>query len=281
MLPSYLTKTEILRQVRYALEEDIGDGDLTAQLIAAEEFAQAEIICREQAVLCGTAWVDEAFRQFDDTVEITWYAADGDHLNTNQHLCTINGRARSLLTIERTALNFLQTLSGTATLTKAYADAVVSTEVKILDTRKTLPGLRLAQKYAVLCGGGHNHRIGLFDAILIKENHIMAAGSISEAVHHARTLSHNKALVEVEVETLQELHEALAAGADRILLDNMDNTTLCEAVAITNNRTELEASGGITLETISAVAETGVDYISVGQLTKNLQAVDLSMRFAG
>jgi len=230
-------------------------------------------------VLCGRAWVDEAFRQFDESVEITWQAADSDHLNPNQRLCIISGSARSLLTVERTALNFLQTLSGTATLTRHFVKAVAGSDVRILDTRKTLPGLRLAQKYAVLCGGGHNHRIGLSDAILIKENHIMAAGSVSKAVHQARRLSHNKVLLEVEVETLQELHEALAAGVDRILLDNMDNITLREAVAITNGRTELEASGGVTLETVSAIAETGVDYISVGELTKNLRAVDLSMRF--
>jgi len=279
MFPPYLTEMEIRRQVRNALEEDIGDGDLTARLIDVDEPAQAEIICREPAVLCGRAWVDEAFRQFDDTVEISWHAEDGDQLSLNQHLCTISGPARSLLTVERTALNFLQTLSGTATLTKRFVDAVAGTEVKILDTRKTLPGLRLAQKYAVLCGGGHNHRIGLFDAILIKENHIMAAGSIGEAVRQARTLSRRGILLEVEVETLHELHEALAAGVDRILLDNMDNATLREAVAVTNGRAALEASGGINLETIRAVAETGVDYISAGELTKNLQAVDLSMRF--
>ncbi len=280
MFPPYLTETEIRRQVRNALEEDIGDGDLTARLIDEAESAQAEIICREPAVLCGTAWVDEAFRQFDDSVEIVWHVADSDHLTVNQHLCTLSGPARSLLTVERTALNFLQTLSGTATLTRAYVDAVAATDVKILDTRKTLPGLRLAQKYAVLCGGGHNHRIGLFDAILIKENHIMAAGSISEAVRQARTLSHDRILLEVEVETLQELHEALAAGVERILLDNMDNEMLQEAVATTGGRAELEASGGVTLQTVRAIAETGVDYISVGELTKNLRAIDLSMRFS-
>ncbi len=281
MFPYYLTETEIRHQVRIALEEDIGNGDLTARLITGETPAQAEIVCRDQAVLCGTAWVDEAFRQFDDSVKIIWHAADGEHLALNQPLCTINGPARTLLTVERTALNFLQTLSGTATLTRHYVDAVAGSGVKILDTRKTLPGLRRAQKYAVLCGGGHNHRIGLFDAILIKENHIMAAGSISEAVRQARALSHNRIPLEVEVETLEELHEALAAGADRILLDNMDNTALREAVAITDTRAELEASGGITLKTIPAVAATGVDYISVGLITKNLQAVDLSMRFTG
>ncbi len=279
MFPSYLTETEIRRQVRNALEEDIGSGDLTAQLIDAEEPGRAEIICREPAILCGVAWVEEAFRQFDESVEIDWHASDGDTLHRNQYLCTFNGPARSLLTVERTALNFLQTLSGTATLTRHFVEAVAGTDVKILDTRKTLPGLRLAQKYAVLCGGGHNHRIGLFDAILIKENHIMAAGSIGEAVRQARTLSHNDVLLEVEVETLHELHEALAAGVDRILLDNMDNETLREAVAVTNGRAELEASGGITLETVRSVAETGVDYISIGELTKNLQAIDLSMRF--
>ncbi len=280
MFPPYLTETEIRRQVRNALEEDIGDGDLTAHLIDEAESARAEIICREPAVLCGSAWVDETFRQFDDSVEITWHATDSDHLNPNQHLCTLSGPARSLLTIERTALNFLQTLSGTATLTRHFVDAVAGTDVKLLDTRKTLPGLRMAQKYAVLCGGGHNHRIGLFDAILIKENHIMAAGSISQAIQRARTLSRNKILLEVEVETLHELREALAAGVDRVLLDNMDNEMLREAVAITDGRAELEASGGVTLQTIRAIAETGVDYISAGELTKNLRAIDLSMRFS-
>ncbi len=278
MLPPYLKQTELRRQVRNALEEDIGNGDLTASLIDAGEAARAEIICREPAVLCGQAWVDEAFRQFDDTVEITWHAADGESLHPSQLLCSLGGPARSLLTVERTALNFLQTLSGTATQTRRYVEAVAGTGVKILDTRKTLPGLRLAQKYAVRCGGGHNHRIGLFDAILIKENHILAAGSVSEAVRQARKLSH-EVLLEVEVETLHELREALAAGVDRILLDNMDTPTLREAVSIANGRTELEASGGITLENVRNVAETGVDYISVGELTKNLQAVDLSMRF--
>ncbi len=279
MFPPYLNETVIRCQVRRALDEDIGGGDLTASLIDARRTARAEIICRETAVLCGRAWVEEAFRQFDPSVKISWYAKDGDTLSVNQHICTLDGSARTLLTVERTALNFLQTLSGTASLTRRFADAVAGTGVKILDTRKTLPGLRLAQKYAVLCGGGHNHRIGLFDAILIKENHIMAAGSISAALQQARTLSHGEVLLEVEVETLQELHEALSAGADRILLDNMDNATLREAVAITAGRTKLEASGGITLQTIRAVAETGVDYISVGELTKNLSAIDLSMRF--
>ncbi len=279
MFPPYLTDKTIRHQVRDALEEDIGDGDLTARLIDASEPGRAEIVCREPAVLCGTAWVEEAFRQFDDTVTITWHAADGERLHAGHYLCTLSGPARSLLTVERTALNFLQTLSGTATLTRHYVDAVAGTDVKILDTRKTLPGLRLAQKYAVLCGGGHNHRIGLFDAILIKENHILAAGSIGEAVRQARTLSRRGILLEVEVETLHELHEALAAGVDRILLDNMDDETLREAVAVTNGRAELEASGGVTLETVRSVAETGVDYISVGELTKNLSAIDLSMRF--
>jgi len=281
MLPTYLEKMEIQHQVRTALEEDIGAGDLTARLICTQKTAQAEIFCREKAILCGTTWVNEAFRQFDDSIDIVWNAADSDQISINQHLCTISGSARSLLTVERTALNFLQTLSGTATLTRRYVDAVAGTDVKILDTRKTLPGLRLAQKYAVLCGGGHNHRIGLFDAILIKENHITAAGSITEAIQQARTLSGNNILLEVEVENLQELHEALAVGVDRLLLDNMNNDMLHEAVTITNGRSELEASGGITLEIIGTVAETGVDYISVGQLTKNLQAVDLSMRFVG
>ena len=268
--------------VAAALAEDVGTGDLTAQLIPADRVAHASVITREDAVLCGTAWFDEVFRQVDPGVRVTWSARDGERVRPDQQLCTLQGPARSLLTSERTALNFLQSLSATATVTRKYVDAVAGTKCRILDTRKTIPGLRLAQKYAVRCGGGTNHRIGLFDAILIKENHIAAAGSIAGAVSEARRLA-SKVLLEVEVENLEQLREALAAGVDRILLDNFSLDQMRNAVNITrqhaNARTELEASGNMSLETLRAVADTGVDFISVGGLTKHVRAVDLSMRF--
>jgi nicotinate-nucleotide pyrophosphorylase (carboxylating) len=268
--------------VAAALAEDVGTGDLTAQLIPADRVARASVITREDAVLCGTAWFDEVFRQIDPRARVTWSARDGERVRTDQQLCTLQGPARSLLTGERTALNFLQSLSATATVTRKYVDAVAGTKCHILDTRKTIPGLRLAQKYAVRCGGGTNHRIGLFDAILIKENHIAAAGSIAGAVSGARRLA-SKVLLEVEVENLEQLREALAAGVDRILLDNFSLDQMRDAVQITrqhaNARTELEASGNMSLETLRAVADTGVDFISVGGLTKHVRAVDLSMRF--
>ena len=271
--------TYVSQAVKAALQEDVGSGDLTAQLIPADRTARATVITREDAVLCGTAWFDEVFRQSDSRVRVTWSARDADRVRADQQLCSLEGPARSLLTGERTALNFLQMLSATATVTRKYVDAVAGTKCRILDTRKTIPGLRVAQKYAVRCGGGTNHRIGLFDAILVKENHIAAAGSIAGAVAEARRLN-SKVLLEVEVENLTQLREALDARVDRVLLDNFSLDQMREAVKITNGRTELEASGNLSLETLRSVAETGVDFISVGGLTKHVRAVDLSMRFA-
>jgi nicotinate-nucleotide pyrophosphorylase (carboxylating) len=270
----------IREQVRRALIEDVGDGDLTANLIPEAARSRATVISREAAVICGCRWFEQVFLLLDESIHIDWEVADGDRVEPDQRLCTLSGPSRALLTGERTALNFLQTLSGTATLTHRYVDAVAGTGVKVLDTRKTIPGLRLAQKYAVSCGGGTNHRMGLYDGVLIKENHIAAAGSIAEAVAQARRHAPGNIPVEVEVEDLHEVREALAAGADILLLDNMAPSTLCEAVAITRGQAKLEASGGVTLETIREIAETGVDFISVGELTKHLHALDLSMRFA-
>ena len=272
--PTYVSQT-----VATALREDVGSGDLTAQLIPADRTARATVITREDAVLCGTAWFDEVFRQVDPRVRVTWSARDADRVRTDQQLCTLEGPARALLTGERTALNFLQMLSATATVTSKYVDAVAGTKCRILDTRKTIPGLRVAQKYAIRCGGGTNHRIGLFDAILVKENHIAAAGSIANAVAESRRLK-SQVLLEVEVENLAQLREALDARVDRVLLDNFSLDQMREAVQVTSGRTKLEASGNISLETLRAVAETGVDFISVGGLTKHVKAVDLSMRFA-
>lgn len=274
---SYISET-----VRVAIGEDVADGDLTAQLIPETQQGHARVITRENAVVCGRPWVDEVFRQLDDRVRVSWKVNDGDRVSENDVLCTIEGPARAMLTGERTALNFLQSLSATATITHTYVDAVEGTGCRILDTRKTIPGLRLAQKYAVRCGGGTNHRIGLFDAILVKENHIAAAGSIAAAVRAARNAP-RKVMVEVEVENLTQLREALDCAVDRILLDNFSNDDMREAVRITRahaHRAELEASGNMSLETLRAVAETGVDFISVGALTKHVKAVDLSMRFA-
>ena len=264
--------------VALALAEDVGAGDLTAALIPEDARAEATVISRETAVLCGAPWFDAVFRQLDPRVAIDWRAADGDRIEPNQVLCTLRGPARALLTGERTALNFLQMLSGTATLARRFADTVAGTGATILDTRKTLPGLRLAQKYAVRCGGCQNHRIGLFDAVLIKENHIMAAGSITNAIAAARRL-HPGVTVEVEVENLAELEEALAAGPDIVMLDNFDLATMAEAVRIAGGRVKLEASGNVSFDTVRQIAETGVDYISIGGLTKDVRAVDLSMRF--
>ncbi len=268
----------IAEQVRLALAEDVGDGDRTAALIPAESQARARVICREPAVLCGTPWFDEVFRQLDPAIRTEWQAADGDAIAADTTLCELTGNARALLTGERTALNYLQTLSGTATLARRYADAVAGTGTRILDTRKTLPGLRLQQKYAVACGGCHNHRIGLYDAILIKENHIAAAGSITAALETARRTSPGLE-IEIEVENLAQLEEAIGAGAKRILLDNFDPAGMRQAVALCAGRARLEASGNMSLERLRAVAETGVDDISIGGLTKHLTAVDLSMRF--
>lgn len=264
--------------VSAALTEDVGPGDLTAVLVPARFQAEATVISRESAVLCGTPWFDEVFRQLNPAIAVQWEAADGDRISPNQVLCRVRGTARSLLTGERTALNFLQTLSGTATRARCYADAVAGTHATILDTRKTLPGLRQAQKYAVRHGGCKNHRLGLFDAVLLKENHILAAGSISQAIAMARQLSPN-VTVEVEVENLTELEEALTARPDVIMLDNFDLAAMAKAVAMAAGRVKLEVSGNVGLDTVRAIAETGVDYISVGSLTKDVAAVDLSMRF--
>jgi nicotinate-nucleotide pyrophosphorylase (carboxylating) len=268
----------IHKQVRLALEEDIGSGDRTAALIPESANSSVQIICRQSAVLCGSAWFDEAFRQLDSGIELQWAVADGDRVAPETVVCRLQGNTRALLTAERTALNYLQTLSGTATLARAYADAVEGTGVRILDTRKTLPGLRLQQKYAVACGGCDNHRIGLYDAVLIKENHILAAGSVTAAVEAAHAQAPDLE-TEIEVESLVEMEEAINAGARRILLDNFSLEQLREAVKINAKRARLEASGGVSLERIRAIAETGVDDISVGGLTKDVTAVDLSMRF--
>lgn len=269
----------IREQARRALVEDVGEGDITAALIPDNARSEASVICREAAVICGSAWFEQVFALLDESIRIDWQISDGDRVEPNQQLCVLNGPSRALLTGERSALNFLQTLSGTATIAARYAEAVAGTGVKVLDTRKTIPGLRQAQKYAVKCGGCSNHRIGLFDGVLIKENHIAAAGSIAEAVSQARHHAPQGIPVEVEVEDLHELREALAAGADILLLDNMPPETLREAVTITAGQARLEASGGITIENIRTIAETGVDFISTGELTKHLRAIDLSMRF--
>ena len=264
-----------------ALCEDIGSGDVTAALIPAATQARAQVLCREAAVLCGAPWFDATFRQLDPAVQIRWHFAEGAAVPANGTLCDLAGPARSILTGERTGLNFLQLLSATATITQRYVAALAGTRCRIIDTRKTLPGLRSAQKYAVRCGGGENHRLGLYDMVLIKENHIAAAGSIGAAVSAARGRS-GALPVEVEVETLEQLRQALDAHADRVLLDNFELAGMTSAVAL--NRTQprpalLEASGGVTLERIAAIAATGVDFISVGSLTKNIDAIDLSMRF--
>jgi nicotinate-nucleotide pyrophosphorylase (carboxylating) len=265
-------------QVRAALAEDRGGGDLTASLLPADQVSRVELITREAAVACGRPWFDAVFRHLDPEVEIDWQVAEGERINAGQRLCLLQGRTRALLSGERTAMNYLQTLSGTATRARRYADAVAGLPVRVLDTRKTLPGLRIQQKYAVRCGGCHNHRMGLYDAILIKENHILAAGSIGAALKAARVL-HPGIETQVEVEDLGELREALEAGALLVLLDNFGLADLRRAVELTGGRAVLEASGGISLKTIRAVAETGVDRVSVGDLTKDVTAVDLSMRF--
>jgi nicotinate-nucleotide pyrophosphorylase (carboxylating) len=268
--------------VARALAEDVGSGDLTAALIDPTTPATAWVIARESATLCGCAWFDETFRQIDPGVRVAWRAGDGDRIDADGIVCELSGPARSIVTGERTALNFLQTLSGTATAARAFADLVAGTRARILDTRKTLPGLRSAQKYAVRCGGAENHRIGLFDAILIKENHIAAVGSVTAAVDVARLRSPG-VLIEVEVETLAQLREALATDADRIMLDNFTPDAMREAVAIRDahpgKRQALEASGSVDAETLRRVAATGVDFISIGAVTKHVRAVDFSMRF--
>jgi nicotinate-nucleotide pyrophosphorylase (carboxylating) len=269
---------DIKETVAFALKEDIGSGDITAQLIPVTQTAKARIITRENAVICGTEWVNEVFRQIDSSVTIRWHVADGDTVIPDQLLFELTGSARSLLTGERTALNFLQLLSGTATICKSYANIVAHTQVRLLDTRKTIPGLRTAQKYAVTCGGCHNHRIGLYDAFLIKENHIAACGGIPAAISAAREIAPGKP-VEVEVESLAELEIALAGNADIIMLDNFSFADMKTGVELTAGRAKLEASGNVDTTTLAGIAETGVDYISIGALTKHAQAVDLSMRF--
>ncbi|HTH94830.1 MAG TPA: carboxylating nicotinate-nucleotide diphosphorylase [Rhodocyclaceae bacterium] len=268
---------EIERNVSAALVEDIGSGDLTAQL-TPNGPAHGTVVTREDAILAGTAWFDACFHRLDPKAQIEWTAKDGERIVAGQMLCRIEADTRALLTAERPALNFLQTLSGTATITRIFVDAVAHTKAHIVDTRKTLPGLRIAQKYAVHCGGGHNHRIGLYDGILIKENHIIAAGSIRAAYEQARLLATGDVFIEVEVETFAELEEALACGATMILLDNMDLDQMREAVRVNAGRAKLEASGGVRLDTVRAIAETGVDRISIGSLTKDLHAIDLSLR---
>lgn len=282
---SYITKSlqqDIYNSVKRALIEDVGDGDITAMLIPEAQQAHAQIITREPGIMCGRAWVNEVFEQFDRSVQVVWHKQDGDQIKANDTLYELRGSARSLLTGERCALNFLQTLSATATLANEYTKMVEGTDVTLLDTRKTIPGLRLAQKYAVKTGGGDNHRIGLYDAFLIKENHISAAGGIANAVKKAHEIAPDKP-VEVEVENFDEYYQALNAKADIIMLDNFSNEDLIKAVAINQRdyagRARLEASGGITKETLRAKAETGVDYISIGALTKDVKALDLSMRF--
>jgi nicotinate-nucleotide pyrophosphorylase (carboxylating) len=269
---------DVGQAVARALSEDVGPGDLTAELVPSGDRANATVISRDEGVLCGAAWFAGVFAQLNDEIVVEWQAKDGNAVHRNQVLCTLQGPARSLLTGERTALNFLQTLSGTATMTRSFVNAINGTGAAILDTRKTVPGLRSAQKYAVACGGGRNHRAGLYDAVLIKENHIMAAGSIRGAVVEARRL-HPDVTIEIEVEDVGELREALSAEPDVVMLDNFSISTLRAAVAETAGRVQLEASGNVSLHNIRSIAETGVDFISVGALTKNVKVLDLSMRF--
>ncbi|WP_341326530.1 carboxylating nicotinate-nucleotide diphosphorylase [Methylotuvimicrobium sp. KM2] len=271
-----MNQSSIIEQIQLFLEEDIGTGDITAQIIPENKNARAEVITREDMVLCGHACFDAVFRFLDENVHVEWLVTEGDKVSKDSVLCRLQGNARALLTGERSALNILQTMSATATQARGYADAVAGTECRILDTRKTLPGLRKLQKYAVVCGGCVNHRIGLFDGILIKENHIIAAGSIAAAVQMAREIS--ELPVEIEVENLREFEQALAAAPDRIMLDNFSLQDLKTAVKLNGGRVGLEASGNIDLKSVKKIAETGVDFISIGALTKNIKAIDLSMR---
>ncbi|MCY4363232.1 MAG: carboxylating nicotinate-nucleotide diphosphorylase [Gammaproteobacteria bacterium] len=265
---------DIASTVRRALNEDLGTGDLTAKLVPQGATSAAAVLCRDSAILCGVAWFSEVFRQLDEGVSISWRCEDGDAVKPGQTVCTLSGSTRSLLSGERTALNFLQLLSGTATTTREYVTAIAHTATRLLDTRKTLPGLRSAQKYAVLCGGGTNHRMGLYDAMLIKENHIRASGSITGALKQAKT-THR--YMEIEVENEQELEEALTAGADAVLLDNFTLDQVRRAVQLNDGRARLEVSGGVDFADLAALAATGVDFISVGALTKNVRAIDFSM----
>jgi len=277
--PASALPDDVANAVRLALDEDVGDGDVTAALVAPDATISASVLCREPAVLCGVAWFDEVFRQLHPDISVQWRFGDGDAVPANDIVCTVTGPAAPVLTGERTALNFLQLLSGTATVARSYASAVAGSNTRILDTRKTLPGLRRAQKYAVRCGGCDNHRIGLFDAVLIKDNHIANAGSIAKVVAAARR--DNPGLtIEVEVTNLPELDEALSAGADVVMLDNFDRAAIGDAVARAGGRAKLEVSGNIELNNLADLVSTGVDYISVGALTKNVRAIDFSMRFA-
>lgn len=268
---------QISNDIERAFAEDIGAGDATADLLGADAHGRAELTCRDDAVLAGSAWFDACFQRLDPSVHIEWRLQDGQRATAGAVICRLSGQARALVTAERSALNFLQLLSGTATVTSSHVEAIAGTAARILDTRKTVPGLRLAQKYAVRCGGGHNQRMGLYDAILIKENHIIAAGSLAAAVQSARQ-KHPDLPLEVEVETLAELALALETDVDRIMLDNFDLPQMAEAVRITASRVPLEASGNVDLQTIGAIARTGVDFISVGALTKHVHAVDFSLR---
>jgi nicotinate-nucleotide pyrophosphorylase (carboxylating) len=270
---------EIERNVRAALAEDVGSGDLTAPLIPSGKRVRAAVVCRRKGVLCGQPWFDACLRQLDPSAKVSWASAEGAEIPAGATVCTVDGEARALLAAERVALNFLQTLSGVATATRRYVETIAGARARIVDTRKTLPGLRLAQKYAVRIGGGSNHRIGLYDAMLIKENHIAAAGGVRKAIERAQKLEHRGDWMQVEVENLDQLRDALDAGATMILLDNMSVEKMREAVYIAAGRAELEASGGITLDNARAIAETGVDRMSVGSLTKDLKAADFSMRF--
>ena len=281
----YPLDQELAHNVDAALTEDVGPGDLTASLVPGERLVKATVICREAGVLCGTAWFDACVQRLDPAARINWQLADGDRISANQTLCTIEANGRALLTSERSALNFLQLLSAVASKARIYADAIAGTKAQVVDTRKTLPGLRIAQKYAVRAGGGGNHRLALWDAILIKENHIHAAGGIPEALAAAKKVAEKAVdrckFIQVEVESIDELQTALDAGATMILLDNFTLDMLREATRITAGRAILEASGNVSLETIRGIAETGVDRISVGALTKDVKALDLSMRFSG
>jgi nicotinate-nucleotide pyrophosphorylase (carboxylating) len=281
----YPLTAEISRNVDAALAEDIGAGDLTASLVPGDRQVHATVISREAGVLCGTAWFDQCVRRCDPTATVTWYAADGERIAANQMLCDIAGNGRALLTAERSALNFLQLLSAVASKVRLYADAIAGTKAQVVDTRKTLPGLRIAQKYAVRAGGGGNHRLALWDAILIKENHIHAAGGIAQAMAEAQKVAAGAAdrckFIQVEVENLDEFQQALAAGARMVLLDNFSLDMMRQAASLNAGRAVLEASGNVALETIRGIAETGVDRISVGALTKDVKALDLSMRFVG
>jgi len=276
---SSMTRDELIaRQVKLALDEDIGSGDISVQLIPETQHLDTELLVREPAVLCGTNWFDQAFVQCDDAIQIDWLANDGDNIAANCVVCRVAGPARGILSAERTALNFLQTLSATATRTRYFADQIKHSHCRILDTRKTIPLLRMAQKYAVRCGGGNNHRLGLYDAYLIKENHLAACGGIANAVSRGRQLEPQK-LLEIEVESIAQLRQAIDAGANRALLDNFSINDLVRAVAINKQRIELEASGNINEHTLVQVADTGVDFVSIGGLTKNIEAIDFSLRF--